>query len=176
MRIGLVMFAAAALAPFAAAYADTVDSQTVQGPEAAAVVSAPPAATEKARDVPVSEIADQQEPESAAASESLAVEPTAGATPAAADSATPGEAADSQSIVLKMATVPPPADFKVPAGYRPVKRGLDTVYCTSITPIGSRMTKTYCLTREQVEERERQAETLRQIMREKARVGGTSGE
>ena len=166
MRIGLVVFAMAALAASTAAVADTaIAGQGVQGTEAAAVTPATPAP------MPESTAVDATaQPEPAAAS---APGPAADAgsrstaTPAAGGPAAPDDASASQPITLKMATVPPPADFKIPAGYRPVKRGLDTFYCTSITPIGSRMPKTYCLTREQVEERQRQEEIARREVAQK---------
>lgn len=74
-----------------------------------------------------------------------------------------------------MATVPPPADFKVPAGFQVVNRGLDTVYCTSIVPVGSRIPQTFCLTLEQLKEHQRQAEMARREVQQKASVAGTGG-
>lgn len=52
------------------------------------------------------------------------------------DQAKQQQAAAQQPIKLEMAAVPVHPDFKLRAGYRPLSRGLHTVYCTSITPIG----------------------------------------
>ncbi len=56
-----------------------------------------------------------------------------------------------------------------------MKHGLDTVYCTTVTPTGSRLPKTYCLTRDQVEERERLAEMARRDMAQKTSGCATGG-
>ena len=173
MRIGLVVLALASLAAFTAGNAQTSEVQAAQGSESAPSASTSPSTEPTAvKVVPAATAAESTPAMTVAAPDSAAgVE----AVPASADPGAPQKAADSESITLKMATVPPPADFKVPAGYRAVKRGLDTVYCKSVTPIGSRMPTTYCMTREQVEQIQRQAELDRQMLKEKARTGGTSG-
>lgn len=121
--------------------------------------------------VPAGAIAQTAQAPDAATSAAESATPEAPAT--AASPAAPGDAAESQPLTVKMATVPPPVEFRVPAGYRTVKRGLDTVYCTSITPIGSRMPQTYCLTQAQVIERERQEEAARREVAQKSNVAGT---
>jgi len=176
MRIGLSMFGAASLAVFAVALTNPAYGQAVQESDAA-VASASNTPAEEVLAAPAATATVKQEPASAVApaSGAAAAESGSSTSPAAAEPVGPEDAASSQPITLKMATVPPPADFKVPAGYRAVKRGLDTVYCKTITPIGSRMPQTYCMSREQVEQIQRQAEMERQMLKEKARAGGTSG-
>ncbi len=155
MRTEIMVLAVASLAVLGVASAEAGELQAVQGAEPAAAATAPvtPEAA-AAHVVPTT-----------TAVEAMSAE--APATPSSGEQGAPQEAAASQPITLKMATVPPPVDFKIPAGYRPVKRGLDTVYCMSITPTGSRMPKTYCMTRAQVEERERQAELARRDVAQK---------
>jgi hypothetical protein len=174
MRIGPVVCALATLAAFSAATADSVEPPAVQGSDGAAVVASP-APTKGPDSSQGTGSAESQAPAGSAESGSDAAERDSSPAPAADASAKAEDAGSSQPIALKMATVPPPADFKVPAGYRQVKRGLDTVYCKTVTPIGSRMPQTYCMSREQVEQIQRQAEIDRQMLKEKARTGGTSG-
>jgi hypothetical protein len=161
MRIGTVVFVLATLAVVTVAAADTDNAGIAQVPGAATTAAAPTmpanAAEAAASGVPT-----------AAAQESPAGTPSPG-------SAAPESASAPQPVELKMASVPPPAEFKIPAGYRAVKRGLDTVYCTTMAPTGTRLSKTYCMTMEQVEHVQRQAELDRQMMNEKARVGPSSG-
>jgi hypothetical protein len=76
-------------------------------------------------------------------------------------------------VTLSITTVPPPAEFKPPAGYKPVKNGLETVYCKNVTPIGSRMPEKVCLTRQQLEQAEAQSELSRRAIAEKVKPGGT---
>jgi hypothetical protein len=169
MRIGLaaiVVTSFAAFTAFAAVGADTEEPQAVQGPETDAAVAPAAAPAPAPEQTTPANTSAQQAPVEAVAPETATAE-SGSTAPAAADAATPGDSTTSQPIKLKMATVPPPADFKIPAGYRPVKRGLDTVYCTSVTPIGSRLSKTYCLTQAQVEERQRQAELARRDVAQK---------
>jgi hypothetical protein len=77
-------------------------------------------------------------------------------------------------ITLTLTGPAAPADFKPPPGYRTVKHGLDVVYCTSITPVGSRLPQTYCMSREQIEQLQRQQEIERRQLQEKSHAGGTS--
>ncbi len=176
MRKRLVLLPVAWLAAFTVVSAETTQLQTVQGAESAAAATAPVTPEPATAHVVPMTTTVEAVPAAAAATHSAAAATGAEAatsTPSSGEQGTPQETAASQPITLKMATVPPPADFKIPAGYRPVKRGLDTVYCTSITPIGSRMAKTYCMTRDQVEERERQAELARREVAQKSNVAGT---
>jgi hypothetical protein len=167
MRTRLMVLAVASLFTFAVANAETSELQEPQGTKSAAPAPAAPAAESTAApDVPPSAEAEAA-PAAAASADATGGAERAEATGTSADQVATEESASSQPITVKMATVPPPADFKIPAGYRPVKRGLDTVYCTSITPIGSRMPKTYCMTRAQVEERQRQAEIARRDLAQK---------
>jgi hypothetical protein len=176
MRTGLMVLVLASLAAFTVASAEASEVQPVQESESAAAESAPavpnPAVAQVVPASPAAMPAAAATPDAAAVAAGAV---PASAPPAAADQARRQEAAAHQSITLKMATVPPPADFKIPAGYRPVNRGLDTVYCTSIIPIGSRMPQTYCLTRDQVEERQRQAEIARREVAQKSGIAGTGG-
>jgi hypothetical protein len=158
----LLAIAAITLSALAAEAADSPPSQPGVATEASAANAAPAAASE-APSPPAS-------PTPAVA----APGPTATAAAAApAPAASGGQA--SEPIVLSLSAVPPPADFKPPAGYKAVKRGLDTVYCTSVTPVGSRMPEKVCMSREQLEAAERQAEINRRKIREQTHTGGTSG-
>jgi len=152
MRSTFMLVAATVLAAFAA---DAAEPAAVPEGQAAAPPATAPAPAPQA-----------------AGAEPAAASGNTGATAPAAASA---DAAGSQPVTLKMATVPPPASFKPPPGYHAVKRGLDTVYCTSATPIGSRMPQTYCMSREQIELLRRQEEIERRLLREKTHTGGTSG-
>jgi len=152
VRIDFNLIAVTTLAGFIGVFADSAIAQTVQAPDAAAAVDA--AATQ------------------APTTQSLPADTTAARSQPAATAA-PGDAAAAQPLTVKMATVPPPAEFKIPPGYRAVKRGLDTVYCKSITPIGTRMPQTVCLTQGQVIERERQEEAARREVAQKTNVAGT---
>ena len=149
-----------------------------------------PALTAEAADSLPSQAGVATEPSSASVASAAAQEaPSPAVTPApvvvaarsteAAAAATPAPAASggeaSQPIVLSLSAVPAPADFKPPPGYKAVKRGLDTVYCTSVTPVGSRLPEKVCMSREQLEAAERQAEINRRIISEKSHTGGTSG-
>lgn len=171
MQTGKLVLVLAALAATTAAVADTGDSRAVQPPESDAAIAVPatPAATEEA--ATPGETASAESSADAPPADAASTTPAAetDATPAAHDAdPAPAAAGDgSKPITVKMATVEPPADFKIPAGYRPVKRGLDTVYCTTVTPTGSRMPKTYCMSRAQVEERQRQAEIARRDVAQK---------
>jgi hypothetical protein len=157
MRRIPIVFAVAVVIAFAAEAADPVAVQAGQAP---ATVSGPSAS-------PATEVASPQgatvQASASAAAESTS-SPAASATPVAAGADTTSSA----PVTLKLTTVPPPADFKIPAGYRPVKQGLETIYCTSVTPIGSRMPQKYCLTRAQLEESQRQAEVARRDLAEKS--------
>lgn len=173
MRSEFVVLTATVLVAFAAEGAGTDGAQQAQAsdspagviaPEAPATVSAPVAPEVAAAPDGAGGASEQASVEMASPPGDAAV---AAEAASAAVQATPAAATTSDPIMLKMAKVPPPADFKIPAGYKATKRGLDTLYCTSITTVGSRMPKTYCLTREQVEERQRQAEIARRDLAQK---------
>ncbi len=114
------------------------------------------------------EVQPVQAPDSAAATSAHA------AVDSAAAQAAPATAAGNPTM-LKMAMVPPPADFEIPAGYRSVQRALDTVYCTSIKPVGSRIPQTFCLTRDQLKDQQRQAEVARRELAQKSHIAGSGG-
>ncbi len=113
----------------------------------------------------------QPRPDSAAAATDQQV-PAAVASPQAAASASepakPQESTTSQSN----STDPVPAEFKIPAGYKAVKRGFDTVYCKSEKPTGSRIPERVCYSREEVEAIERRAEQDRQHLKQMTRPLG----
>jgi hypothetical protein len=136
----------ASFAAVTASGADAVMSQPGPGPESAA---AP--------------VTGQQVPAAAASPE---------ATASASESAKPHESTTSQSNSADAV----PAEFKIPAGYKAVKRGLDTVYCKSEKPTGSRIPERVCYSREEMEAIERRAEqdrqTLKQMTRPLGNVGG----
>ena len=93
---------------------------------------------------------------------------TAGVTaPPPAAPAAPAEPGKSDPVVLRIATPPPVSDFRVPSNYRPKSTGLETVYCKTYTPTGTRLRKTDCYTLTQVQQIERQAEQDRRQHREK---------
>lgn len=152
MRKSLTVLVIGALAAFgvASAQAGEVQQAGVSDPAAAASVTAA-SEPSAARPAPV----------------------TAAASPAAA--AAPQNSPVHRTITLKLATVRPPDDFKIPAGYQAVNQGIATVYCTRITPVGSRIPQTYCLTLDQVKERQRQAEIARREVAQKTSIAGTSG-
>lgn len=96
--------------------------------------------------------------------------PAPAASPAAEDASTPtapiADATSAQAKTRDDANGPPPDEFRPPAGYRTVKRGDQTVYCTTIKPIGSNLTKTACMTEAQLEEVERRMQSIRREMDE----------
>ncbi|MCJ7453212.1 MAG: hypothetical protein MUO39_12165 [Steroidobacteraceae bacterium] len=116
-------------------------------------------------------------PESAAEAPATAQQvPAAAASPEATASAseavTPRDATTSQPNPSD----PAPAEFKIPAGYKAVKRGLDTVYCKSEKPTGSRVPERVCYSREQLEAIERRTEQDRQNLKQMTRpLGNVSG-
>jgi hypothetical protein len=155
----LLAFVAQADEPVAtptAPAAVTAPSPPANATQGTAVISGPPASPAVAAPV-------TRESATAAGEGTVA--------PASAASAAP----QSEPITLKMATVAPPADFKPPPGYRVVKRGLDTVYCKSVTPTGTKLPQTVCMSQEQLEAEQRQTEASRQMLRERAHPGATSG-
>jgi hypothetical protein len=149
MRHALIALAATLLAVSASEAADGVPAQA----EGAPVATAP-------------------------AADASAVQGAATQSAAAAGAAVPGPAAKAEeaasSTVLKAPTVQP-TEFKPPSGYRASKQGMETVYCTTYTPIGSRMPEKICMSREQLEEVERRSEMARRDVMKNAKVGGTSG-
>jgi hypothetical protein len=164
-----MLLAALVLGTSAAVGADTDELKEGQPPSSVSGAASPAGtgSTTPAKDV--------AEASAAQPVTHAAIEPATPVPSSAPAKVTPPAATASEPITLKVATVPPPEDFKVPAGYRAVKRGLDTVYCTSSTPIGSRMPEKICYSREQLEAIERQAEANRREMYEKTHTGGTSG-
>jgi hypothetical protein len=154
--------AAIMLSALATEAADSPPSEPGVATEASAAIAAPAAAPEA------------PSPAATPAPAVAAPGPTATAASAAPAPAASGDQA-SEPIMLSLSAVPAPADFKPPPGYKAVKRGLDTVYCTSVTPVGSRMPEKICMSREQLEAAERQAEINRRKIREQTRTGGTSG-
>ncbi len=163
MRSKLILFAAAVLFTFAAAATEVAAAPEVQGSAtpASPPVAQQPAAVTETPEAPATPVA---------AAEAASAPATAGvAVPAETASA---EAAGTQPTTLKLATGAPPADFHPPAGYRAVKSGLETIYCTSYTPIGSRMSQKVCMSREQVEALLRQEEETRRDLR---KGGGCTG-
>jgi hypothetical protein len=166
MRLSYVVIASVALVTLAARVGETADAPAGQAAASATPVGVDAAAAADSSASKCPEKTDSQKVSATANGES---------PPPAASSCTSETASNSEPITLKMATVPPPADFKPPPGYRAVKRGLDTVYCTKVTPIGTKLPQTYCVSRAQAEQIQRQAEIDRQLIREKAHPGGTSG-
>ena len=114
----------------------------------------------------------QARPESAAApatgQQVPATAAPAQAAASASESAKPSAATNSQSN----STDAVPAEFKIPAGYKAVKRGFDTVYCKSEKPTGSRVPERVCYSREQLEAVERRAEQERQTLKQMTRPLG----
>jgi hypothetical protein len=163
MRLKVILFAAAALSTFAAA-AEVAAASEVQGsatPSSPPVAEQPTAATAAPQQAPATPVA-AAEAASAPATAGVAVPPETASA----------EVAATQPTTLKLATVEPPADFHPPAGYRAVKSGLETIYCTDYTPIGSRMSQKVCISREQVETLLRQEEETRRDLR---KAGGCVG-
>jgi hypothetical protein len=167
MRWTPVVFAATLLASFAVEAVEPAagqEGQAISTPASPPVAQQPAAATESAQ-APAAPVAPA-EAASAPAAAGVAV-------PAGTASA---EAAGTQPTTLKMATAAPPADFHPPAGYWAVKSGLETVYCTSYTPIGSRMSQKICVSREQIEAmRRQQEETRRDLSKRGGCTGGCGG-
>ena len=100
------------------------------------------------------------------------------AAPSAAPVAGPAPAApagaDVSSTTVLSAAVPPPSEFKAPGGYQKVTKGLETVYCKSYTPTGSRMPEKVCYSEAQLREIIRRNEANQQEMRKKTNAGGTN--
>ena len=100
------------------------------------------------------------------------------AAPSAAPVADPAPAAptgaDVSSTTVLRTAVPPPSEFKAPGGYQKVTKGLETVYCKSYTPTGSRMPEKVCYSEAQLREIIKRSEANQQEMREKANAGGTN--
>ena len=155
MRGMIVVFAMACL-PIGA-YAD---DQSEASP------AAPAAATAPAEAVPAPAAAA---PAAAAATETAA----AHAAPAAAASA----AKEPEATVLSVTTPPPDPEFKVPSGYKAQQRGLETVYCRTYQPIGSRVSRTDCYTKQQVKAIEDASAAARRDIQQKAAgcVGACGG-
>jgi len=121
-------------------------------------------------------VMSQPGPESAAAAATGQQVPAAAASPRATASASepakPLEATTSQSESTDSA----PAEFRIPAGYKAVKRGFDTVYCKSVKPTGSRVPERVCYSREEMEAIERRAEQDRQNLKQMSRpIGNVNG-
>ena len=136
-------------------------------PEPAAAAPAPAAST-----------ATPVEPASAAAHaapEAVAM-PAAAAAPAAPGAAA-APAASGEQTVLTMATPPPDPEFKVPSGYKPRTQGLETVYCRTYQPMGSRVPRTDCYTKAQVKAIEEASAAARRELQQKAAgcVGSCGG-
>ena len=100
--------------------------------------------------------------------------PAATAAPAAAAEAHPPAA---ETTVLTMATPPPDPEFKVPSGYKPRTQGLETVYCRTYQPMGSRVPRTDCYTKAQVKAIEEASAAARRELQQKAAgcVGACGG-
>ena len=100
------------------------------------------------------------------------------AAPSAAPVADPAPVApagaDVSSTTVLRTAVPPPSEFKAPGGYQKVTKGLETVYCKSYTPTGSRMPEKVCYSEAQLREIIKRSEANQQEMREKANAGGTN--
>lgn len=147
MRTGLVVVLLVSFAAATAAGADAVVQQPAQGQESA--VAAPTTA--------------QQVPTAAAAPKAV-VPKSKPAKRIDAATSKPGPSAEA------------PAEFKVPAGYKAVKRGFDTVYCKNEKPTGSRVPERVCYSREEVEAIEIRAkqdhQTLKQMTRPLGNVNG----
>jgi hypothetical protein len=167
MRSKVILFAAAVLSTFAAAAAEVAAAPEVQGsatPASPPVAEQPAALTAAPQQAPATPVA-VAEPASAPVTAGVAVPPETSSA----------EVAATQPTTLKLATVEPPADFHPPAGYRAVKSGLETIYCTDYTPIGSRMSQKVCISREQVEALLRQAEETRRDLRKGGACAGACG-
>ena len=104
--------------------------------------------------------------------------PATVAVPSAAPAADPAPSApavaDVSSTTVLRPAVPPPSEFKPPGGYQKVTKGLETVYCKSYTPIGSRMPEKVCYSEAQLRAIIKRNEANQQEMREKANAGGTN--
>ena len=166
MRSTPIVLAMALLAAFAVRAGEPAAGQEGQAPAAAAPSPSGAQGPASTREVSAG-------PAAAAAAEDAVTPVAAGAGNAASAASSAGNAG-SEAITLRLTPLPPQGDFKPPPGYKPVKRGLETVYCTTVTPIGSRMPEKQCLTQAQVEQVQRQAEMDRQRLREKVHPGGTS--
>ena len=136
-------------------------------PDSAAAAPAPAASTATP--------AEPGSPAAHPAPEAVAT-PAASATPAA-PGATAAPAAAGEPTVLTMATPPPDPEFKVPSGYKPRTQGLETVYCRTYQPMGSRVPRTDCYTKEQVKAIEQAAAAARRELQQKAAgcVGACGG-
>jgi hypothetical protein len=94
-----------------------------------------------------------------AASVSAAAEPSQSAPAASAQAEPSREGASANQVAAK--TVNVPSTFKLPPGFRTVKKGSTTVYCTTIKPIGSNIPQTTCLNEQQVMEMESDTALIR---------------
>ena len=116
--------------------------------------------------------------ETTAAAPAAAAPAVTAAAPRAAPVADPAPAptagADVSSTTVLRTAVPPPSEFKAPGGYQKVTKGLETVYCKSYTPTGSRMPEKVCYSEAQLREIIKRSEANQQEMREKANAGGTN--
>ena len=116
--------------------------------------------------------------ETTAAAPAAAAPAATAAAPSAAPVADPAPAApagaDVSSTTVLRTAVPPPSEFKAPGGYQKVTKGLETVYCKSFTPTGSRMPEKVCYSEAQLRAIIKRNEVNQQEMREKANAGGTN--
>jgi hypothetical protein len=105
------------------------------------------------------------------ASVSAVAEPSQAAPAITAQAAASRDGASSSQVAAN--TESAASTFKPPPGFRAVKRGSTTVYCTTIKPIGSNIPQTSCLNQEQVKELESEADVLRrQIVQKSATCVG----
>ena len=116
--------------------------------------------------------------ETTAAAPAAAAPAATAAAPSAAPAADPSPAApagaDVSSTTVLRTAVPPPSEFKAPGGYQKVTKGLETVYCKSYTPTGSRMPEKVCYSEAQLRAIIKRNEANQQEMRQKASAGGTN--
>ncbi len=99
---------------------------------------------------------------------SSAAQPSQTAHATAAPAAPSPAGASTNQAKAQMASAPPA--FKPPQGYRVVKHGSTTVYCKTITPIGSHIPETTCLNEQQVRDVEGDAELVRRAIEQRSSI------
>lgn len=113
------------------------------------------------------------EPSQQAAPASTSISPAPAAEPAAV--AAPAPVAASVPVTTASAEAPATSGgFNAPAGYQKKTRGTKTVYCKSDTPVGTRFSKEYCYSQQDLERIEAsRTNTMQEV--ERARRTCTGG-
>jgi invasion protein IalB len=98
------------------------------------------------------------------------------ATPAATASVESATTIGEEATKLVEEHAAEQAEFRTPAGYKKKKKGDQTMYCKSQTPIGTRFPTEYCYTQNQLERIEKSKQGMQDdvAMRQRACTTGSA--